>query len=80
MADQLPQALKLLTQRNGDLDPGNDIELITLTIGGNDLFDPVVGNCLGGLNPTCSQAIQTVFTTFGADLGLILGRDTDCVR
>ena len=73
IADQLPAAVALITDRQTDADPSNDVVLITVTIGGNDLFDPVVGNCAGGPTPACVQAIQTVFTTYAANLGLILG-------
>ena len=73
IASQLPPAVALIAERNTDANPANDVVLITVTIGGNDLFDPVVGNCTGGPTPTCIQTIQSVFTTYVANLGLILG-------
>jgi lysophospholipase L1-like esterase len=86
IASQLPAAVELISDRNTDADPGNDVVLITVTIGGNDLFNPVVSNCSGGPTPTCVQTIQSVFTTYVANLGMILGTlrsvagpDTDIV-
>ena len=73
IANQLPAAIDLISDRNSDSDEGNDVVLITVTIGGNDLFRPVVDNCLGGPTPGCAQVIGTVFNTFGANLGIILG-------
>jgi len=73
IAGQLPSAVALIADRNTDADPANDVVLITITIGGNDLFAPVVGNCSGGPTPICVQTIQSLFTTYVANLGLILG-------
>ena len=73
IAGQLPAALALITDRRTDGDPGNDVVLITVTIGGNDLFSPVIANCSGGASPTCVQTIQSLFTTYVANLGVILG-------
>jgi lysophospholipase L1-like esterase len=73
IASQLPEAVALIADRNTDANAANDVVLITVTIGGNDLFEPVVGNCTGGPSPSCVQVIQNVFTTYVANLGLILG-------
>ncbi|HUP17826.1 MAG TPA: SGNH/GDSL hydrolase family protein [Acidimicrobiia bacterium] len=73
IAGQLPAAIGLITDRRTDGDPGNDVVLITVTIGGNDLFNPVIANCSGGPTPTCVQTIQSLFTTYVANLGVILG-------
>jgi lysophospholipase L1-like esterase len=74
IATQLEPALQLITERNGDADPGNDVILITVTIGGNDLFRPVVDNCSTGPTPACVQAIASVFTSYAANLVQILGQ------
>lgn len=71
--DQLQPALQLIGVRNSDGDPANDVVLITMTIGGNDLFNPVVGTCSGGVTPACLQVIQSVFATYSQNLALILG-------
>jgi lysophospholipase L1-like esterase len=73
IASQLSAATGLITDRKTDGNPGNDVVLITVTIGGNDLFGPVVANCLGGPSETCVQTIQSLFTTYVANLGVILG-------
>ena len=73
IAVQLQPAVALLNERNNDSDPGNDVVLVTVTIGGNDISNPVFDACSGGPTPECAQAIQTAFTTYVANLGLILG-------
>jgi lysophospholipase L1-like esterase len=73
IASQLPAALELVADRNTDGDSENDVVLITVTIGGNDLFSPVIGNCSAGATPACVQTIQTLFTTYVANLGVTLG-------
>lgn len=70
---QLPDALELITDRRTDGVTGNEVVLITVTIGGNDLFNPVVSNCIPAPGPACATVIGGVFTTFASNLGLILG-------
>jgi lysophospholipase L1-like esterase len=70
---QLADAVQLIGERGADANPNNDVVLITLTVGGNDLFDPVVAACSGGQTPECIQTIQTVFATTGQNLAVILG-------
>ena len=73
IADQLPAALAEIAAREGDTDDGNDVEHITITIGGNDVFQPVIGACGAGVTPECVATIQTVFTDYQANLAPILG-------
>jgi lysophospholipase L1-like esterase len=73
ISGQLPAAAQLISTRNNDADPGNDVVLITVTIGGNDLFSPVVGACSGGVTPECVEVITEGLTTYAQNLGLILG-------
>lgn len=73
IANQLPVALAEIGARNYDADPGNDVVLITVDIGGNDLFEPVLAACSGGPTPACQQVIAAVFFTYGNNLGVILG-------
>ena len=73
ISDQLPQAVDLIDARNGDADPANDVSYITLTIGGNDIFNPVVAACGGGITPECQMTIQTTFTDYQNNLAYILG-------
>lgn len=60
---QLPDALALISERNGDSDSGNDVKVVTVTIGGNDIFGPLVSACSGGLTPVCQE---TIVKEFGA--------------
>jgi lysophospholipase L1-like esterase len=73
IADQLPAAVAEIVARQTDGDPGNNVEFITVTIGGNDLFQPVIAACGGGVTPGCVGTITNLFNTYGANLGLILG-------
>ena len=65
--DQLDQAVQLLRDRNGDRRPTNDVEVITLTIGGNDVFGPVVAACAAGVTPQCQQTVVSVFGTYQSE-------------
>ncbi len=73
IANQLQPALELLAARNSDANPSNDVVLVTVTIGGNDLFNPVIAACSGGVTPECTEVIANGFATYTANLGLILG-------
>ena len=73
IGSQLPNAVQLLAERNHDPDPDNDVELINVTIGGNDLFSPVVAACSGGITPNCVGVVEGALTTYAANLGVILG-------
>jgi lysophospholipase L1-like esterase len=44
-SSQLSDAVALLRARNGNRPPVDDVKLVTLTIGGNDVFEPVLGAC-----------------------------------
>lgn len=70
---QLPVAVDLLARRSGDRIPGNDVRVVTLTIGGNDVFNPVVAAC--GDDPTapgCTRAIATRLAQVDRNLSQIL--------
>jgi lysophospholipase L1-like esterase len=54
---QLPKAIALIEERRADRDPFNDVEAISVTIGGNDIFNPVVGACLLDSTPTDCQTV-----------------------
>jgi lysophospholipase L1-like esterase len=70
--EQLPAATALLERRNSDKNRRNDVQVVTLTVGGNDAFGTIVGACLGSDQSGCMAAIQSVFTTFGANYTYIL--------
>ena len=83
--NQLPMAVETLEARNQDGNRRNNVEVITIDIGGNDVF-PLVNICAGGVTPECAQAIQTRFATVAQNLTLTLsqlraaaGPDTEIV-
>jgi lysophospholipase L1-like esterase len=70
----LPGALALIEQRDADRDPFNDVEVITVTIGGNDIFNPVVAACLLDATPTdCQSVVDAALAAAQAGLNEILG-------
>ncbi len=77
ISDQLPAALRDLKKLNGDKKPDNDVEVITVDIGGNDVFALVgspanPGPCFGGPTPTCFAAVNSTFATFFGNFDSIL--------
>jgi lysophospholipase L1-like esterase len=70
--EQLPAATALLEARNQDQNPRNDVEVITVTVGGNDIFGPVLNACLGGVNASCYQTVNEVFDGFALRYSQIL--------
>ncbi|MQB00258.1 MAG: hypothetical protein GEU78_08200 [Actinobacteria bacterium] len=82
---QMPQALAELQARNQDATSRNDVAVITVDIGGNDVF-PLVAVCAGGFTADCQLGIQQRFTTFIQNFTLTLnqlraaaGPDTEIV-
>ncbi len=85
LRDQLPVALQVLGERNGDDDARNDVERITVDIGGNDAF-ALYGVCSAGVTAGCVGAVQTTFaavaqnlTTALANLRGVAGADTQII-
>lgn len=79
----LDQAISEIINRNGDLDPGNDVALVTLEIGGNDLLDLFFDYVVPGKCPTLVESLQrqecidiltTTLADFGPNLKLIMDR------
>ena len=73
IAEQLPAATALLQERNSNATPVDDVRLITLTIGGNDLFRPVVLACQDPASPTCTTTVATQLQLAATNLTRILG-------
>ncbi|MGY1665954.1 SGNH/GDSL hydrolase family protein [Geodermatophilus sp. SYSU D00696] len=72
---QLPAALKLIKDRNGDRNPRNDVEVITVTIGGNDVFAPVTVACILTATPTgCQATVDAALAGVAARLTEILSK------
>lgn len=74
--DQVPEALKVIEARNGDEDPGNDVEIISVDIGGNDAFS-VYPACSGGVTAGCIEAVRTMFATVSRNLATALAELRD---
>jgi len=74
IAVQLPIAVEELSARNGDSNPRNDVEVVTVDIGGNDLFEPVIGACAAGFSSDCDAVVQSVFGTFAVNFSSTLGQ------
>jgi lysophospholipase L1-like esterase len=72
--EQLDPALALLGDHNRDPKPGNDVEVVTLHIGGNDVTGPILNACLGGVTPVCLQTITNELTAYREDLGPVLSK------
>ena len=71
-ANQLPAAVSLLEERNGNTNTRDNVEVVTLHIGGNDVTNPIIGACLGGLTPSCLTVIGNEFAAYRADLDPVL--------
>jgi lysophospholipase L1-like esterase len=72
IANQLPSAVSLLEARNGDQNPRNNVEVVTVHIGGNDVTNPIIAACLFGLSPSCLSTIQSEFAAYRSDLTVAL--------
>ena len=72
IAGQLPQAEAILQARNGNSNPRDNVEVVTISIGGNDVVNPILGACLGGINPTCLGVIGSEFAAYSSDLNQAL--------
>ncbi len=74
IATQLPAAVAELQARNHDRNPHNDVQVVTIDIGGNDLFGVVSSSCAAGPTPECAALIQARLETFAANFTQILGQ------
>ncbi len=72
IANQLPEAVALIEQRNRDELPTNNVAVVTVTIGGNDIFGPIAGACLSGITEECRSTITANFQPFLFNLAQIL--------
>lgn len=74
ISEQLPLATELLAARNGDANRRNNVEVITLTVGGNDAFGPITSACLTADTSNCLTTIGTVFASFAANYAQVLAQ------
>ena len=73
--EQLPVAERLLTSRNSNPMPVDDVRLVTIDIGGNDVLSgPVIAACSGGLTPQCLSMIAAQLATVDENYDEILSR------
>ena len=72
IAEQMARATTLLAARNADANPRNDVEVVLVSVGGNDTSGPVLGACLGGLDGECVGVIRERLSHVQANLELIL--------
>jgi lysophospholipase L1-like esterase len=74
--EQLPIALRIIEKRNYDKRWLNDVRMITLNVGGNDISGPVTDACIEAdpFDPAvCIGTITAVFGEYQANLAEILG-------
>ncbi len=74
MSGQLPGAVALLEERNGNATPVDDVRLITITVGGNDVFTPVIAACQGGLTQICQRTVAAQLHQVSNNYATILGQ------
>ncbi|MGH2980303.1 MAG: SGNH/GDSL hydrolase family protein [Solirubrobacterales bacterium] len=72
IANQLPGAVEILEARNGNQNPRDNVEVVTLHIGGNDVTNPIIAACILGLSPNCLNVINTEFAAYRSDLDTAL--------
>jgi lysophospholipase L1-like esterase len=73
LTGQLPTALEELRAHNGDRNPRNDVLVVTIDIGGNDVFG-VVSSCTAGPTPQCLALVQARLASFDENFSQILSR------
>ncbi|HET8988528.1 MAG TPA: SGNH/GDSL hydrolase family protein [Humibacillus sp.] len=71
--EQLPTATAMLEARNDDDNPRNDVKVVTIDVGGNDVFGPITAACLGASTAGCPAAVAAAFSSFAANYTRILG-------
>ncbi len=67
-SEQLPVAIPMLQSRNHDANPRNDVEVVTLHVGGNDVSGPIQAACIGGFTQPCGVTWVTTMAQYEADL------------
>ena len=67
----LDEGLRQIESRAADGEPGNDVELITLEIGGNDLLDIYFGLVFPGDCPSVIEALQREFCVSAFESALV---------
>ena len=73
VSEQLPIALPMLERRNHDQNPRNDVQLVTLHVGGNDVSGPIQDACIGGVTQDCLITWVGEMAQYEADLDFVVG-------
>jgi lysophospholipase L1-like esterase len=77
IATQLSDAIELIDHRQADRDPFNNVEVLSVTIGGNDIFAPAVAACVLTTDPSgCQPSVDAVLAATHTNLTTILERLT----
>ena len=71
---QLDAARAALEERNGNATPVDDVPVVTLDVGGDDIFAVLRHpDCAAGLSPACGAVVQATLGTFAATFHAIVG-------
>ncbi|MEA2002008.1 MAG: SGNH/GDSL hydrolase family protein [Actinomycetota bacterium] len=73
-SEQLPVAIPLLEARNEDANPRNNVEVITLQVGGNDVSGPIQTACILGSPQDCAIAFLTLMPQLETDLDNVVSQ------
>jgi hypothetical protein len=75
IANQLPTAEGLLRSRNGNQNPRDNVEVVTVHTGGNDVTGPIIAACIADpQSPSCLTTIQSELAAYRSDLPVALSR------
>jgi lysophospholipase L1-like esterase len=72
-ATQLPTALALLRTHNGDHSRRNDVKVVTLHIGGNDVVPPILASCSVVIDAACVAVFTGAMAEYRRNLGTTFG-------
>jgi len=70
--EQLPIAIPMLEAHNQDRNRHNDVLLVTLQVGGNDVTGPIREACIGGFTPECGATWFAEMAQFEIDLDQVV--------
>ena len=65
---QLPAAVALLERHNGDRSRRNDVKVVTLHIGGNDVVSPILAACPAEVGTACAEVFASAMAQYRRDL------------
>ena len=65
---QVPAAVARLKRRNGDRNSRNDVKVVTLHIGGNDVVSPILSACPAEVDTACAEVFAGVMREYRRNL------------